>query len=848
MFVAFSSATCEVEGTSGCGLDTHFSGLVPGGSLAAAGAIVLQNHSDVALERSAGSEPTLVWEGYPSPTCFISSVCKEEGPCTAYESFPNTCGLESTPFTVAIGAQLVRWPAPILVPEPAGAPTSDLGTTPTPDIVVADPLDPVETYADTSEFVLGILATMGTLLGHLPGILGYCGHTTLGFISLLLTRAWEFIVAYHIDVLLPLLSMPLGLIGTLSPLFYIFSVSLMVAAATFLYVLLVGLQLVLGLVFTAFALSGYVFFTFLSSWLLLLLFTYHQQGRGASVLPEFSDFVGTLYNVTHDAMPAPLLSEFESGSGFVALAAAYLVAAVFLLVHTRAHLTWGTCVHVLLTAPVAIFRTYAAARVSWSDAALCAAVFGGECVVFRLLIARTSVPGRAACMARDVGTFVHQRSASRWVFLVLLAYCQTAAAVCPHCNGYGANRTCEATKAEDCKTLVSSTANAILMAGLAAGTALSGRTFDVKDCLPYDFFVGLPRNIIEALRLAAALRPGEKSLDITDPAVTPQKIIELWKRGSVSGDDVCAEIATRIVSMDPAKDSAKISQLETVSKLVSARSDSSRAPGDMPCSDDGFALLAYATAVKLVTSLNSRSVCHYGAQKLADSLSRAVTIELKRATTEWEFAEVMHVWQMLATAFGYMQYIVLSTFLREVVFLPMRGGQFGSSDVSWEVAQEHLLVHLREIQSKPGCTFANCLSRGNAQSLLDMAMNNLLARSPGRYIFRTAGIELKSGKARDPGGASEDDGAVKFKGHRSVPDTMPVCLSFNQNNPHPPRSLDKNGYCKYRAVCDRWIVDGDKGQRANWKACHATGSDCKGPRDKCTNPGNKQPPGAKPPQ
>ena len=80
VFVAFSSATCEVEGTSGCGLDTHFSGLVPGGSLAAAGAIVFQNHSVVALERSAGSEPTLVWEGYPPPTCFISSVCKEEGP------------------------------------------------------------------------------------------------------------------------------------------------------------------------------------------------------------------------------------------------------------------------------------------------------------------------------------------------------------------------------------------------------------------------------------------------------------------------------------------------------------------------------------------------------------------------------------------------------------------------------------------------------------------------------------------------------------------------------------------------------------------------------------------------
>jgi hypothetical protein len=597
-------------------------------------------------------------------------MCKEEGPCSAYESFPNALGLDSTPYYVAIGAQVVRWPAPTLDPGTESAPVSVLGTPEEPAIVVVGPGDLASTYAQTSEFVLDILATMGMLLGHLPGIVGYVGHTTLGFTSLVMSWVWQFIVAHNIDVLLPLLSMPLGMIGTLSPLFYILGVSLMGVAAAFLYVLLVGLQLVLGLVFTAFSLSGYVFFTFLSSWLLLLLFTYHQQGRGASVLPEFSDFAGTLYNVTHDAIPAPLLSEFESGSGFVALGAAYFVAAVFFLVHSRAHLTWGTCVHVLLTAPVAIFRTCVAARVSWSDAALCAAVFGGECVVFRLLIARISVPERAACMARDVCTFVHQRSASQWVFFVLLAYCQTAAAVCPYCNGYGANRTCEATKAEDCKTLVSSTANAVLMAGLAAGTALSGRTFEVKDCLPYDFFVGLPRNIVEAMRLAAALKPGEKSLDITDPSVTPQKIIELWKRGSVSDDDVVAEIATRIVSMDPTKDAAKISQLETVSKLVSARSDSSRRPpGDLPCSDDGFALLAYATAVKLVTSLNSRSVCHYGAQKLADSLSRAVTIELKRATTEWEFAEVMHVWQMLATAFGYMQFIVLSTFLREVVFL-----------------------------------------------------------------------------------------------------------------------------------------------------------------------------------
>ena len=116
VLVAFTPATCDVGCASGCGLNTLSSGLVLGGALATAGATFVHNDFDVPLERPVGSGATIAWEGYPPPTYFLSSMCKEEGPCLAYEDFPGAFGLDSAPHYVAIGAQVVRWPAPTLVP------------------------------------------------------------------------------------------------------------------------------------------------------------------------------------------------------------------------------------------------------------------------------------------------------------------------------------------------------------------------------------------------------------------------------------------------------------------------------------------------------------------------------------------------------------------------------------------------------------------------------------------------------------------------------------------------------------------------------------------------------------
>ena len=172
VLVAFTSASCDVGCASGCGPNTLFSGGALGGALATAGATIVQNDFGMLLEPYAGLEETLVWEGYASPIYDLSSVCMEEGPCLAYESFPGAFGFESTPYYVSIGAHVVRWPAPTMDPGAESAPVSDLGTLQEPHIVVVAAPDLVDTYAETSEFVLGILATMGTLLGHLPGILG----------------------------------------------------------------------------------------------------------------------------------------------------------------------------------------------------------------------------------------------------------------------------------------------------------------------------------------------------------------------------------------------------------------------------------------------------------------------------------------------------------------------------------------------------------------------------------------------------------------------------------------------------------------------------------------------------
>ena len=129
VLVAFTPATCDVGCASGCGPNTLSSGLVPGDALATAGATIMHNDFDMLLEPYAGMGKTLVWEGYPPPTYFLSSMCKEEGPCLAYEDFPGAFGLDSAPHYVAIGAQVVRWPAPTLDPGAESAPDSVLGST-----------------------------------------------------------------------------------------------------------------------------------------------------------------------------------------------------------------------------------------------------------------------------------------------------------------------------------------------------------------------------------------------------------------------------------------------------------------------------------------------------------------------------------------------------------------------------------------------------------------------------------------------------------------------------------------------------------------------------------------------
>ena len=124
VLVAFTPATCDVGCASGCGPNTLCSGGALGGAPATAGATIVQHHFDMALERSTGSGATVVWEGYPPPTYFLSSMCNEEGPCLAYEDFPGAFGLDSAPHYVAIGAQVVRWPAPTLDPWTDSVPVS----------------------------------------------------------------------------------------------------------------------------------------------------------------------------------------------------------------------------------------------------------------------------------------------------------------------------------------------------------------------------------------------------------------------------------------------------------------------------------------------------------------------------------------------------------------------------------------------------------------------------------------------------------------------------------------------------------------------------------------------------
>jgi hypothetical protein len=349
-----------------------------------------------------------------------------------------------------------------------------------------------------------------------------------------------------------------------------------------------------------------------------------------------------------------------------------------------------------------------------------------------------------------------------------------------------------------CQLLTGPVANSGSLAGLAGAAA----AITCLALLPPICLRVLTRSVLDCMR-AAARRPAPGApLDLT--VLDLAALMLAARSGQCSYDDAVTDVTRRLNAATTQLEVNRLSAI--VAQLDSLRSQGSTSNAGMADATSllmGAYTFAYAHATRVVR-LSRNTVVAGVAESSTDGnpVSRLQKTKILRPTTMEEFSEMLNMFIMVAHATGLVNCLVLTEFLRVVVYETI-----GLAKKPWTVAHELMLTYFEELETTSDTTLhlGNILQRGS----LDTMMRRAEARAQAEFprIFRPPGQDFANGKfSRDP--------------------KAPPCHSFNNGKAHPPTSLDDTGACKYRHVCNHWVTD--KGPKGICGGAH--------PRTKCTNP------------
>ena len=147
---------------------------------------------------------------------------------------------------------------------------------------------------------------------------------------------------------------------------------------------------------------------------------------------------------------------------------------------------------------------------------------------------------------------------------------------------------------------------------------------------------------------------------------------------------------------------------------------------------------------------------------------------------------------------------MVSAYIDDVVFVSLNRG------IDWKVVMELHMIYLRYVEEEDALNLGNVYSSGGQDTKMKEA------EEKARANFRAP--------RGDPADAS---GAKMAWDCAFDSDATQICTSFNLKKDHPHTSI-VNGKCKYKHVCDKFVLDAN-GDRVE---CGAT-DHC---RVACTNP------------
>ena len=339
------------------------------------------------------------------------------------------------------------------------------------------------------------------------------------------------------------------------------------------------------------------------------------------------------------------------------------------------------------------------------------------------------------------------------------------------------------------------------VAGNAAGlVAATATVLSVAKLLPSRILRAFTRPQLEAISAIARRPVGNAPYDFEGKSAFD--IQSAVASGLVSSDEASTQLHRLMNDLPDSASALAIQRIQTA--IESLR------PGSMPKSvippagEDQGALLFVLAKVTATSRLSTKNfaTCLPVEPERVESTSSGVAgrvLVLTRPKTLVQTVAALNQWVMVLHATGLVNVLVLTPFLDEVFFEPLRNGEVSDHRVAFEM----LVLYLQMIVNSEGeWTLANVYVKSGG---LDVVRKR--AEAAVLDIFRAdGGIPEKK--------APKVDGAIT-----AFTASGGFCLAYNLGNPHKPSALLADGStCRFNHRCDLFVKD--KGANGRCEGSH----------------------------
>ena len=368
------------------------------------------------------------------------------------------------------------------------------------------------------------------------------------------------------------------------------------------------------------------------------------------------------------------------------------------------------------------------------------------------------------------------------LFLFLLLFALGGAnCTCPHCKD--SIQGC--TGGNNCPLYKEQAANVAMFDNRVLGSAPR-----VTYSFPPELAAAFPRSVCEAVvGLACAPAPGAE-IDLENDAqyATCRAVVQAASFRHCSVPEASSVLSARLEAATDELDIMKIRGSMDALKLVQ------ESVVEMTQGVFGF-LWAKTTNV----IMKRGSVVHRLSAGVKAKVSE-LTVSLMRPSTESEFDDMLHYYQMVLVGLGLASFWVVSRFLEDVVWATRRMKN------SWKVAHELLLLYVHEVDRDPSSavTMGNVFRRGGQDTLMAEARRNAV------MFFRTGGGDPQPLVGDDLCPPCEANGKFNTASAK-------LCVDYNAGR--PCKRLDKQGACQFNHACNQFVSD--KGAGGMCRGVHA---------------------------